>query len=76
MIKKLFNNDNFLRALSIVVAVFLWMYIVSLNNPQVEIPITGVDIEVINTQNIDENKLDIISVSDTKTSVKIFGRMS
>lgn len=76
MIKKLFNNDNFLRALSIVVAVFLWMYIVSLNNPQVEIPITGVDIEVINTQNIDENKLDIISVSDTKTTVKIFGRMS
>ena len=52
MIKKLFNNDNFLRALSIIVAVFLWMYIVSLKNPQVEIPITGVDIEVINTQNI------------------------
>ncbi len=76
MIKKLFNNDNFLRALSIVVAIFLWMYIVSLNNPQVEIPITGVEIEVINTENIDENGLDIISVSDTKTTVKVFGRMS
>lgn len=76
MIKKLFNNDNFSRVLSIVVAIFLWMYIVSLNNPQVEIPITGVDIEVINTKNIDENGLDIISVSDKKTTVKVFGRMS
>ena len=76
MIKKLFNNDNFLRVLSVVVAIFLWMYIVSLNNPQVEIPITGVDIEVINTENIKENGLDVISVSDTKTTVKIYGRMS
>lgn len=76
MIKKLFNNDNFLRVLSIVVAVFLWMYIVSLNNPQVEIPITGVDIKVINVENIEENGLDIINVSDKKTTVKVYGRMS
>lgn len=76
MIKKLFNNDNFLRIFSLVIALLLWMYIVSLNNPQVEIPINGVDIEIRNQQNIQGNNLNIISVSDSKTSVKIFGRMS
>lgn len=76
MIKKLFNNDNFLRIFSIVIALLLWMYIVSLNNPQVEVPINGVDIEIRNQQNINGNNLEIISVSDVKTSVKVFGRMS
>lgn len=76
MIKKLFNNDNFLRIFSLVIALLLWMYIVSLNNPQVEVPVNGVDIEIRNQQNIDSNNLEIISVSDLKTSVKIFGRMS
>ncbi len=76
MIKKLFNNDNSLRIFSVVVAILLWMYIVSLNNPQVEIPVNGVDIEIRNQQNIDGNGLEVISVSDTKTTVKIFGRMT
>lgn len=76
MIKKLFSSDNFLRVFSIVVALLLWMYIVSLNNPQVEIPVNGVDIEIRNQQNIHGNNLKIISVSDSKTSVKVFGRMS
>lgn len=76
MIKKLFNNDNFLRIFSLIVALLLWMYIVSLNNPQVEIPINGIDIEIRNQQNIQGNNLNIISVSDSKTSVKVFGRMS
>lgn len=76
MIKKLFNNDNFLRIFSLCIALLLWMYIVSLNNPQVEIPINGIDIEIRNQQNIQGNNLNIISVSDSKTSVKIFGRMS
>ena len=76
MIKKLFNNDNFLRIFSLCIALLLWMYIVSLNNPQVEIPINGIDIEIRNQQNIQGNNLNIISASDSKTSVKIFGRMS
>lgn len=73
MIKKFFSGDVIL---SLIVAIVLWLYVVSLNNPQVEISVSGIPIELRNTENLSENNLNVISVSNEKTSVKISGRMT
>lgn len=76
MIKKIIGNDNIIKIGSLLAAVVLWMFVVSVNNPVVEIPVNGIPIEIINTDNLESNSLNVVNMSQEKTNVKIKGRMS
>ena len=74
--KKLLSNETFIRIVSLLVAIILWMYVLGIENPQVDKTIRDVPVQVINIANIQNNGLEIISMSDDKIDVKISGRMS
>ena len=74
--KKLLQNETFIRVVSLLIAIILWMYVLSVENPQVDKTIRGVPVQVINIANIQNNGLEIISMSDEKIDIKISGRLS
>ncbi len=73
---KLLSNETFIRVISLLFAIIMWMYVVSIDNPQVDTTIRNVPIQVVNVSNIENNGLEIISMSDEKIDVKVTGRMS
>lgn len=76
MFNKLSLNDTFLRILSVLIAVILWMYVVGVRNPQVSVIIRNVPVEIKNQSGISGRNLKIIDISDTFVSVKVVGRRS
>ena len=67
--KKLMQNDIFLRIFSLALAIFCWIYIVFITNPEIEIKINGIPITLANHQSI-KNEGYIVS-DDINTSVNI-----
>lgn len=76
MFNKLSLNDTFLRILSVLIAVILWMYVVGVRNPQVSVIVRNVPVEIKNQAGISGRNLKIIDVSDTSINVRVVGRRS
>lgn len=74
--RKFFSSEAVIRTISLLIALILWMYVVGVENPQIDNTIRNVPVEIINTSNLENNGLEIISLSDEKVDVRIFGRMS
>lgn len=77
--KKLFaflDNDKVLLVVSLLVAVALWMVVISDRNPTDTEFMRGIDISYINSENMTASGLNIISVSSETTDVKISGRLT
>ena len=71
--KKLMQNDIFLRIFSLALAIFCWIYIVFITNPEIEIKINNVKISLANHQAI-KNEGYIVSNEITSTvNIKIKG---
>ena len=73
-LKKLFDNDQFVRILSLVVAVFLWMFTVNAVDSDSTLTVHNVPVEV----NVEESALgsmglDTINGRDYKANVTIRG---
>ncbi len=73
--KKFFSNETVIRMVSLLIAVILWMYVVSVKNPQITTTVRNVPIQITNIENVENNGLEIISMSDDKIDVRISGRM-
>lgn len=77
MMKKLFDNDKFLAILSLMIAVVLWMMVISQRNPQTDYMLRSIPITFLHeTQMLENHDLNIISKSHTSVDVEITGRLS
>ena len=74
MFSKFTMNDTFFRIVSVFVAVFLWMYVVGVRNPQVTVNIRGVEVNIINSAQISSRNLKVIEMSEKNIDVKVTGR--
>lgn len=71
--KKLFENDLFLRIFSIIAAFLCWVYIVFITNPEIEVNISGIPITLSDHQSI-KNAGYIVSNEITATvDIKVKG---
>ena len=74
MFSKFTANDTLLRIVSVIVAVFLWMYVVGVRNPQVSITVRGVEVNIVNSSQISNRNLKVIEMSQKTVDVKVTGR--
>ena len=71
--KKLMQNDIFLRIFSLALAIFCWIYIVFITNPEIEIKINNVKISLANHQSIKNEGYIVSEEISTTVNVKIKG---
>ncbi|CDZ74766.1 putative membrane protein [Peptoniphilus sp. ING2-D1G] len=76
--KKIKNNENdrMLLLISVVFAIFLWLYARSEIDPERTITIRDVNVRFENIAEIKANNLEIISPKEAKVNVKIKGNQS
>ncbi len=74
--KKLFNNDTFLKILSIVLAVLCWFYVVFVTNPQIEISIKGIPVSLSDHQSIKNEGYIVSNETIPTVDIKLRGSRS
>ena len=67
------QNDIFLRIFSLALAIFCWIYIVFITNPEIEIKINNVKISLANHQSIKNEGYIVSEEISTTVNVKIKG---
>lgn len=72
-INKLMDNDIFLRAIAVVLAILCWIYIVFITNPEIEVKITGIPITLANHQAIKNEGYIISNEITTTVDIKVKG---
>lgn len=75
MKEKLFNNLS-LKLLSIVCALILWIVIVNVYDPSTSVTVSGVNVELINTQSLTDKDYTYEIIDGSKISVYISGPRS
>ena len=68
--KKLMENDIFLRVISLFIALLCWIYIVLITNPDIEVKITGLPVTLADHQTIKNEGYVIIQASDNSDVLK------
>lgn len=71
--KRLFVSDTFTRVLSLILAIFLWAFVVIALNPQLDITIIGVPVVYSDTEGLASNNLVIINDQQMKVDVHLRG---
>ncbi|MBR0278012.1 MAG: hypothetical protein IJQ50_06100 [Clostridia bacterium] len=74
--KKLFNNDTFLKIISFAAAILCWIYIVFITNPQIEVNITGVPITLSDHQSIKNEGYIVSNETTPYIDIKLRGTRS
>ena len=70
------NNKNVLRGISLVIAVFLWMYVMGEVNPETKDRISNIEINFVNTEVLADRGLAVVYDNDMKISAIIKGSRS
>lgn len=70
------QNKNFTKLLSIFLAIFLWVYVVAVENPPTTIKIPNVPIKLVNTESLIQRGLAINSDEDYYMDISIEGTRS
>lgn len=70
------NNKNVLRGLSLVIAVFLWMYVMGEVDPETKYRISNIEINFVNTEALAERGLAVVYDDDIGISAIIKGSRS
>lgn len=70
------ENDRMLLVISIIFAIFLWLYVRSEVDPEKTIVIKDVNVRLENLAEIKANNLEVVSPSDPKVTVKLTGKQS
>ncbi len=73
MMKKLFENELFLKIFSIVVAFFCWVYIIFITNPQIEVKISGIPITLSDHQYIKNEGYIVSNEINSTIDIKVKG---
>lgn len=67
-------NDRWLKVLSVVVAILIWLYIVVFIDPVIEISVRDVPIQFIGGDVLEESGLSVVSESETVMNLKVKGK--
>lgn len=71
--KKLFENELFLRIFSIVIAFLCWVYIIFITNPQIEVKISGIPITLSDHQFIKNEGYIVSNEINSTIDIKVKG---
>lgn len=71
--KKLLESDSFLKVASLVIAIILWLYIIVVLDPAVEVEVRDLPIQFVGQEYLEEGGLSIVSESATSINVKVKG---
>ncbi len=71
--KKLLASDNSLKVLSVIIAVFVWIYIAIVMDPAIEVSVRDLPIQFVGQESLENRGLGIISESATGVNIKIKG---
>lgn len=74
--KKIFYNETSLRIISVLIAILMWMYVVGIRNPTVEINFRAIPIQITNQTELEKKGLEVVNTSAKTADVKIKGRRS
>ena len=72
----MFKNNKINMALSLIIAIVLWLYVAGQVDPKTDKKITGIEIEFLNTDSLQNNGLDFASASEKQVSVTLEGKRS
>ncbi|QHI72018.1 CdaR family protein [Aminipila terrae] len=70
------QNKNFTKFLSILLAIFLWVYVVAVENPPTKVKIPNVPIKLVNVDSLNQRGLAISSEEDYFMDIVIEGTRS
>lgn len=70
------QNKNFTKLLSLVLAVFLWVYVIAVENPPTKVKIPNVAIKLVNVESLNQRGLAISSDEDYFMDIVIEGTRS
>lgn len=71
--KKAFVNDNVLKGISVVVAIVIWLYIIIVLDPAVEVNVRDLPIQFVGEEQLNANGLSVVNESATTLSLKVKG---
>ena len=71
--KKILASDNALKALSVLIAIFIWIYIAIVMDPSIEVTVRDLPIQFVGQEDLASRGLAVISESATTINVKVKG---
>ncbi len=71
--KKIFESDTFLKILSVVIAVLLWLYIIVVLDPPVEVEVRDLPIQFVGQEQLQNNGISVVNESATSINLKVKG---
>lgn len=73
-VRDLFKKDITIKLISGLAAIVIWLYVVDVQNPEIEKTIRGVNVSFINQQTIAEFGLSVVDGQNQTVDVRIKGR--
>ncbi len=71
--KKLFESDSFLKVASVAIAILLWLYIIVVLDPAVEVTVRDIPIQFVGQEQLADRNISVVSESATSINLKIKG---
>ena len=71
--KKIFESDTFLKILSVMIAVILWLYIIVVLDPAVEVEVRDLPIQFVGQEQLEYNGISVVNESATTINLKVKG---
>ena len=68
------KHNAMLKLFSILLAVLMWIYVVQIENPQFEITIQGVPVQLLNEAQLEERGLMIVEQSSKSMNIRVKGK--
>lgn len=72
--KKLLNSKHFLQAISVVIAIILWFYVVQVENPTFHVSISDIPVRFDNENILTERGLVVTSRSEESVTINVEGK--
>lgn len=74
--KKLNENNLYIKLLSLVVAIFLWSYVIGIVNPEINMTHRGIEVQTEGIAYLQREGLSVISPENPRVNVEVFGTKS
>ncbi|MBQ4146079.1 MAG: YbbR-like domain-containing protein, partial [Clostridia bacterium] len=71
--KNIFSNDNSLKVISVIVAILIWIYIIIVLDPAVEVNVRDLPIQFVGEEVLAERGISVVNESATAISIKVQG---
>ncbi len=73
MIKKFLASDGGLKIISVAIAILIWVYIIIVLDPAVEVEVRDIPIEFIGIEQLEQSGISVVNESATTLNIKIKG---